>query len=211
MGDLFITEEDLYSNLDLSGSSPFDLIYDLRLSNDRIFYIDFEIDTSIYRIQKQIININLEDFKKGIPANKRKPIKLLIDCVGGNLDETMSLVATIKQSVTPVWTINIANAFSGGALILLSGSKRFALPYSKAMIHTGYNEITGTYEQIIEQVNKYKKEIIEMKGFILSNTTISGKLYNKMKSKDWYMTCKEQVYYGLVDEIVENLYSLLEE
>ena len=123
----------------------------------------------------------------------------------------MSLVATIKQSVTPVWTINIANAFSGGALILLSGSKRFALPYSKAMIHTGYNEITGTYEQIIEQVNKYKKEIIEMKGFILSNTTISGKLYNKMKSKDWYMTCKEQVYYGLVDEIVENLYSLLEE
>ncbi len=211
MIDLYENEEELNQSLEASNSSPLDVIYDLRMINERIIYIDNDIDISTLKVQKQIININLEDSKNNIPLEQRKPIKILIDCIGGNLCESMSLAITIQQSITPVWTINIANAYSGGALLLISGKKRFALPFSKAMIHSGSGEFEGTYEQILEQIEKYKKDVTEMMNYILSNTTIKPELFEKNRAIDWYMDDNEQLVYGLVDEITTNLFALLEE
>lgn len=211
MGDFYENEEELSQEIETANNSPLDVIYDLRMANERIFYIDSEIDVSIFRLQKQIININLMDNANKIPPEQRKPIKILIDSIGGYLNETMSLAMTIQQSITPVWTINIASAYSGGALLLISGHRRIALPYSKAMIHSGSNEFGGTYEQILEQITKYKREVEEMSKYILDKTSIPPRLYKKNKAKDWYMNDKEQLHYGLVDEITTNLFTLLEE
>ena len=197
--------EDL-ANLQLP--SP-ELLNEYRLASERIIYIDFEINLSILQIQRQIILYNLEDADKDIPIEKRKPIKLLLDCPGGYLSETMSLIATIKMSKTPVWTINMADAYSGGAMILISGHKRYAMPYSKALVHTGQSELGGTHEQVMAQSKKYEKEVKAMGDFIVANTKIDQKLYNKKKSAEWYLTDKEQVEYGLVDGIVDNIFDIL--
>lgn len=183
------------------------LLIDYKLANSRIHYIDFQIDITILDIQRQIIAYNLED--KDIPIEKREPIKLLIDSPGGLLVEAMSLANVIKMSKTPVWTFNIAVAYSGASLLLMSGHKRYALPNSTAMIHTGDGELGGTYEQVEAQSKKYQKIVTDMGTFILENTSIDQKLYKKNKAKDWYMDCKEQLNYGLVDEIVSNLFEIL--
>ena len=183
------------------------LLSDYRLAESRIHYIDYQIDVSILDIQRQIILYNLED--KDIPIEQREPIKLLIDSPGGLLVESMSLANVIKMSKTPVWTFNIAVAYSGAALLLMSGHKRYALPNSTAMIHTGDCELGGTYEQVEAQSKKYQKIVADMGTFILENTSIDQKLYRKNKAKDWYMDCKEQLDYGLVDEIVSNLFEIL--
>lgn len=210
MGDYFFENEDLYQITTEYDDCSIDVIYNIKMAEERIFYVDKDIDKSILLLQKQIVYINLEDSKNGIPKEKRKPIKILIDSYGGYLSSSMSLAVTIKQSITPVWTINIANAMSGGAIILISGHKRFALPYSKAMIHTGSNEFGGTYEQVMEQVTKYKNDIHEMCDYILNNTTIDLDTYNANKAKDWYLSDEDQVNNGLVDEIVDNIFALLE-
>ena len=177
------------------------------LRGKRIFYIDYDIDIDILQIQREIIRINFEDYGK--PVNERIPIKILIDSNGGLLSETMALVATIEQSQTPVYTINVAGAYSGGCLLLISGHRRFAMPYSKALIHSGNGELSGTHEQIVAQTKKYEREIKVMGDYICSHTKITPKFYAKKKNDEWYLDVNEQIEYGLVDEQVKNLYDLL--
>lgn len=179
-----------------------------RLSENRIFYIDYEIDMSILEIQRSILYINIAD--NGIPVEKRIPIKIFIDCPGGLLSETLSLATTMIMSKTPVITVNIAEAFSGGALLLIAGHKRYCMPYSNAMLHTGSaTGVSGTFEQTEEFQKAYKKQIDKMGSYIMERTSIDEKMYKKNKSKDWYFDAQEQVKYGIVDKVIEDLDELI--
>ena len=158
-------------------------------------------------IQRAIIAINIAD--KDIEPSARKKIKIFIDSPGGLLSETMSLVTVMIMSKTPVITVNIAEAYSGGALLLLAGHERYAFPYSKAMLHTGSGGVQGTYEQTEQAQKIYKKQVDEMGSYILERSGMDEKIYKKNKAKDWYMDGNEQVQYGLVHKIVTNLDEIL--
>ena len=153
-----------------------------RLAENRIFYIDYEIDESVLEIQRSIIAINIAD--KDIPLEDRLPIKIYLDTPGGLLSETMSLATVIIMSKTPVITVNIAEAYSGGCLLLLAGHKRYSLPYAKAMLHTGSGGVSGTYEQTEQAQKNYKKQIEEMGTYILQRSGMDERYYKKNKSKD---------------------------
>lgn len=184
-----------------------DLVNFYKLAENRIFYIVNEIDLNTLEIQRAIININIAD--QGIPYEERQPIKILIDSFGGLLSESMSIAYFITQSKTPVYTINIADAYSGAALIFISGHKRYAMPYSKAMLHTGSGGTSGTFEQTEEQQKNYKKQVEGMGNFILERTGMDKKVFGRNKTKDWYFTADEQVKYGLAHEVIDNIYDIL--
>ena len=174
-----------------------------RLAENRIFYIDYEIDESVLEIQKAIISINIADKNK--PIEERIPIKIYLCTPGGLLTQTMSLCSTIIMSKTPIVTVNIGEAYSGGCLILLAGHKKYALPYSKALIHSGSGGVQGTFEQTEEAQKMYKKQVAEMGNYILERSKIDDKTFKRNKAKDWYLDAEEQVKYGIVDEIIDNL------
>lgn len=174
-----------------------------RLAENRIFYIDYEIDETVLEVQRSIICINIAD--KDIEPALRIPIKIFIDTPGGLLSETMGLATTIIMSKTPVITVNIAESYSGGCLLLLAGHKRYAFPYSKAMLHTGSSGVAGTFEQTEQAQKIYKKQIDEMGSYILEQSGMDERIYKKNKSKDWYMDAKEQIQYGIVHKIVTDL------
>lgn len=209
MADIFHVDIPISDDLENMQLPNPNLLNEYKLLENRTIYIDYEIDESILQVQRQIILFNLEDEDNNIPIEKRIPIKLLLDCPGGYLNETMSLVAIIQMSKTPVWTINIAEAYSGGCMILIAGQRRFAMPYSKALIHTGSGVMSGTHEQVMEQSKKYEREIKVMGNFIIENTKITPQLYSKKKKDEWYLTDSEQLKYGLVDEIVDNIFDIL--
>lgn len=187
---------------DIKLPSP-ELVNYWRLAENRIFYIDYEIDESVLEIQRSIIAINISD--KDIEPEKRVPIKILLDTPGGLLSETMSLATTMIMSKTPVFTVNIAEAYSGSCLLLLAGHKRYAFKYSKAMLHTGSGGTVGTYEQTEQAQKNYKKQIEEMGSYILERTGMDDKLYKRNKSKDWYMDSTEQLSNNIVQKIVTSL------
>lgn len=178
-----------------------------RLANKRIFYVEDEIDETILELHKAIININIED--AGIPVEERKPIIIMISSPGGYLIETNTLCQTILLSKTPVYTVNIGIAYSGGALLLMAGHKRYALPLSKAMVHTGSGGSNGTYEQQEAQQQLYRKQVAEMADYILARTKIDEKTFKKNRAKDWYMTTDEQLAYGVIDQIVTDLSEII--
>lgn len=174
-----------------------------RLAENRIFYIDYEIDESILEIQRSIIAINIAD--RDILPEDRLPIKIYLDTPGGLLSETMSLATVIIMSKTPVITVNIAESYSGGCILLLAGHKRYTLPYAKAMLHTGSGGTVGTYEQTEQAQKNYKKQVDEMGIYILERSGMDERIYKKNKSKDWYMDANEQKQFGIVHEIVTDL------
>jgi ATP-dependent Clp protease protease subunit len=184
-----------------------ELVNYYRLAENRIFYVDFEIDMSILEIQKAIICINVAD--RNVPAEQRVPIKVFIDSPGGLLVESMSLATVMAMSKTPVITVNIGEAYSGGAILLLAGHKRYGFPYSKALLHTGSGSVGGTFEQTEQAQKNYKKQVAEMGEFILQRSGMDEKLYKKNKSKDWYLDAQEQINTGIIHEIVTDLDMIL--
>ena len=171
--------------------------------NDRIFWIEDEITDALFELSKQIIRFNQMD--KGIPVEARKPIKFFIDSPGGDLETMLAFIGLVEISKTPIWTINAGVAYSAAGLILMSGHKRFALPNSQALIHTGSGQIGGTFDQTTEQMKNYKQMVDKMKNFIISHTKIDLKLFNKNKSKDWFINTEDQLELGIVDTIVSDL------
>lgn len=184
-----------------------DLYEHWTLFNKRILSIENEIDTWDYHIIKDIFMINIKD--SGIPREERKPIIILINSNGGLLDITNSIIDAIRTSVTPVWTVNMGEALSGGCLIFLAGEKRFTTYNSYCMTHTGSGGTSGTYEQTVEQQKVYNEQVKSMGTYIMECTGLDEKTWKKYKNKDWWLNCSLQMEYGFATDILESLDQLI--
>lgn len=171
--------------------------------SERIFFIDFEIDQSLIEIERKILQYNRID--KDIPVEERKPIKLFIYSYGGELDAMFSFIDVVELSKTPVWTVNVGISMSAALVMLLSGKKRFALPHAMALIHSGSGGAAGTYEQSEAAMANYKKQVAKMREYIMSHSSIDKKTMTKNQAKDWYLDADEQVKYGIVDKIADDI------
>ena len=173
------------------------------LLNNRIITLDGEITDWDYCIVKTIIQINIAD--KDIEVDKRKPIIFLINSNGGLLDVTNSIIDTINISKTPVWTVNMGNALSGGCMIFLAGEKRFVTSNSWAMAHAGSGGVQGNYSETQEATKVWAAQVKRMGEYIMSRTGIDNKTYNKYKNKDWYLNADQQIEFGFGTDRLESI------
>ena len=172
---------------------------------NRTFYVDYEIDEcySLVELAKIIIQMNIEE--RDIPKEQLQPIRLFIHSYGGDLEQANFFCDLVQASRIPIITIAIGVAMSAGFLIFLSGHKRYAFKHTQLMVHSGSAAFQGTAEQIEEAQKNYKKQIEEMKTYILEKTTIDEKTFNKNKNKDWYLSSDELLKYHVIDEIITDL------
>lgn len=190
------------SGANLQLADPGLLRYYKNLEN-RIIYIDSEIDDAALEYQRDIIQFNIDD--KNIPVDQRKPIKLLINSPGGYLTETMSLANTIKISKTPVYTYNVGECCSGAFILLIAGTKRFALPSSFALYHRGSGSVSGDFDDTVSGTKQYREQVTQMQDFVVENTKISKATIVRKKSANWWMNCNEQIENGVVDNIIQSI------
>lgn len=202
--DILLPKE--LDNFKLPSPELLDLYADRK---NRVIYVDYDIDESLLRdVGRQIIEYNRID--KGKPVEKRIPIVILINSGGGCLDSTYATIAIMETSKTPIITVNMNCAYSAAGLILMAGHKRYCMPRSQVLIHSGSAQgIGGDYESVQESTKSYKKMVEEMREFITSKTKIEKPLMKKNQSRDWYLDTKEQIDLGVVDEIVTDLDSIL--
>lgn len=180
-----------------------DLLTYYKDEKDRILWIEGEIDDGLFELSKMIIRYNMED--NDIPVEERRPIKIFINSNGGDLDSTLAFIGLMNISKTPIWTVDACWAYSAAGLILMAGHKRYALPNTECLIHSGSGQLGGSYEQTTEQMKNYKYLVDKMRDFILSKTKIDQKLFKKNSQKDWYIYTDEMLYLGIVDEVVNDL------
>lgn len=170
---------------------------------DRIFWLDSEVNDLTLSLVKMIIKCNKED--KGMSAEDRKPIKIMINSLGGNVQVMLAIIKAIEMSKTPVYTIVYCDAMSAAAEILASGHKRFAMPGTCIMVHSGSCGFGGTMEQV-ESYKKYVDALTKRTTeTFLEKTKIDAKTYKKKGASDWYMNEIEAEKVGIIDEIITDL------
>lgn len=176
---------------------------------NRLIFIDYDIDDTLLReVGRQIIEYNRADKDKTV--KDRTPIVILINSGGGCLDSTYATIAIMETSKTPIVTVNMNCAYSAAGLILMAGHKRYCMPRSQVLIHSGSAQgISGNYEDIQESTKSYKKMVEEMREFIISKTKVDKALMKKNQSRDWYLQTSEQIDLGVVDEMITDLDTIL--
>lgn len=178
-----------------SGERSYD-IYS-RLLEDRIVFISGEInDATANTVVAQLIYLEAK--------NPDKDICVYINSPGGSVTAGMAIYDTMKYVKCDVSTICIGLAASMGAFLLAAGTKgkRFCLPNSEVMIHQPLGGAQGQASDIeisAKHIIQTKKKMIEM----LSENT--GQPIEKVENdvdRDYFMTAKEAVEYGLVDKVI---------
>lgn len=165
-----------------------------------------EIDGNVGdAIDSYIRFFNRQDEQDGIPVEERVPIKIYIDSPGGDLIATFTMINSIRMSKTPVWTINIGAAYSGGFFTFIAGHKRFAYPLASFLFHEGSTGTSGDAGKFRNFADFYKKELDNLKKVVLEYTDITEEDYEKHINDDWWFTAEEALEYGICDEITKEL------
>ena len=148
---------------------------------------------------------NEYDDSHNIPIESRKPIKIYIDSCGGSLTDTFTIIDAIKMSKTPVYTINMGCAYSGGFFVFICGHKRIAYPHSSFLFHEGSTGTSGTSSQFENYTAFYKRQLNQIKEIVLENTNMTEEEYQEIKKDDIWYDVKDGIEKGFVDEIAKEL------
>lgn len=175
--------------------------YDIysRLLKDRIVFLGSAVDDMVSNlIIAQLLFLEAED--------PDKDISLYINSPGGSISAGMAIYDTMQYIRPDVSTICVGMAASMGAFLLAAGhkGKRFALPNAEIMIH---QPLGGTQGQATD-IEIHARRIVAMKenlNRILAERT--GQKLDKVAAdteRDYFMSAKEAMEYGLIDEVISH-------
>jgi ATP-dependent Clp protease protease subunit len=175
-------------------------IFDIfsRLLRDRIIFIGTPIDDIIASLTiAQMLFLQGED--------PTEPINLYLNSPGGSITAGLAVYDTMQYITPEVHTWCIGQAASMSAVLLSAGTPghRYALPYSRILIHQPWGGLEGQASDIkiqAEEILRLRKWLNE----ILAKHT--GQTFDKIQAdteRDYYMTSDEAKTYGLIDVVAE--------
>jgi ATP-dependent Clp protease protease subunit len=180
-------------------SSRGERAYDIysRLLKDRIIFLGMPVDDHVANVAiAQLLFLEYED--------PDKDIHLYINSPGGLVTAGLAIYDTVQFIKAPVSTICLGQAASVAALLLAAGAegKRFALPYSRILIHQPIAGIAGQAADIDIQA----REILRIRDTINEILTKhTGQDLDRIKQdteRDFYMSAQEAKEYGIIDEVM---------
>lgn len=186
-------------------------IISLPIPRARNIYFYEQVDQdSIKKLVEEIININESDtlitkiYSVYDMAYTPKPINIYIDSYGGNVYQILGLLSVMDNSKTAIHTYSTGAAMSCGFMILIAGHKRFAYKYSTPLYHQISNWSHGTLADMQEKLTETKRLQKLLENIILQKTRLTKTKLKEVNAKkvDWYMTPKEALDWGIVDEII---------
>ena len=171
-----------------------------KMLNDRIIFLNTDLESGVCNILKAQI-LYLESLSN-------EDISIYIDSPGGSVYSGLGLLDVMEYVNSDIETINTGLAASMAAVILCSGAKgkRKALKRSRTMIHQplgygGWVQQASDMEIEAREINDLKKELYE----IISKNT--GQRYDKVYKdgdRDYWMTAKDAIEYGMIDKIIKS-------
>lgn len=175
--------------------------YDIysRLLKDRIIFIGTAIDDNVANlIIAQLLFLQSED--------ATKDINVYINSPGGSVTAGLAIYDTMQFVKPDVSTYCLGQAASMGSLLLAAGTKgkRFALPFSRIMIHQPWGGAQGTASDIHIQAQEILRMKEELTNILAKH---SGQTFEKVQKdcdRDYFMSSNEAKEYGLVDDVIES-------
>ncbi len=178
------------------GDRPYD-IYS-RLLADRIIFLGMPIDdyVSSYVIA-QLLFLEAED--------PDKDINVYINTPGGSVTAGLAIYDTMQFIRPEINTICLGQAASMGAVLMAAGTKgkRFALPYSRFLLHQLMGGVQGQATDIDIQAREIVRIGEMIDEILVKHTGQSVESIQRDSDRDFFMGAHEALEYGLVDEVLE--------
>ena len=177
------------------GERAFDIFS--RLLKDRILFVTGPIDDNLANLTiAQLLFLEKEDADKDI--------EMYINSPGGSVTAGLAIYDTMQLVKPDVATFCAGLAASAASILLTGGAKgkRFALPYSKILIHQPWVQQVGGQATDLEI---YAKDLINTRR-VLANIYVetTGQPIDKIErdmERDYHMTAPEAVAYGICDAV----------
>lgn len=176
--------------------------YDIysRLLEDRIIFLGEDVNQHTANvIVAQLLHLANED--------PNADISLYINSPGGSVYDGLAIFDTMNFIKPDVATYGIGLQASMGAFLLSSGAKgkRYALPNSRIMIH---QPSSGTQGKITDQEITLREGIYlkkQLNEILAKNTGQKLSKIEKDVDRDFWMSAKESVEYGIIDKVVNKI------
>ncbi len=148
------------------------------------------------KIVRQLLVLEADDDKK--------TIYMYIDSPGGDVDAGFAIFDMIRFIKAPVVLIGMGLIASAAALILLAVDKenRVALPNSRYLIHQPSSGMKGVATDIEIHAKEIEKTRALLNQIIADQTGKSIEQVTKDTERDYWLSAKEAIEYGLVSKIV---------
>src|ERR1700733_12973505 len=171
-------------------------IGDLLLENRIVFMDGVITDAAANMIVMKLLYLQSE--------NRHQDIHMYVNSPGGSVTATMAIYDTMQFLECEVATYCVGLAASGGAILVAGGSakKRFCLPHSKMMIHQPYGEVGGQVSDIEIQAKDILQTRETLNEILAQHTKQPIEIIARDTDRDRFLTARESVEYGLVDEIL---------
>ena len=172
--------------------------YDIysRLLRDRIVFIGTVVDDNLASlIMAQLLYLQGED--------PQEPISMYINSPGGSVTAGLAVYDTMQYIQPEMHTWCIGQAASISAVLLAAGQPghRYALPYSRVLIHQPWGQMAGQATDIQIQA----EEILRLREWVNNILAeVTGQPPDKIKQdteRDYYMDAEQALEYGIVDSI----------
>lgn len=169
---------------------------------NRILIINEEIsDSLLENIIYHILRWNIED--KNLPVDKRTPIKLILNSMGGDVFTEQNITDVIETSKTPVYGIAMGIVASAAYYIFIGCHKRIAFKNSVLLQHDGNVLIQNSNSKAKDMMKFFNSMDERTKNYVLSHSSITEEFYDSHYDSEYYMyadtTGKEL---GVVDAII---------
>ena len=173
--------------------------YDIysRLLRDRIIILGMPIGDELANlVVAQLLFLESED--------PEKDIYMYINSPGGSVTAGLAIYDTMQYIKPEVSTLCVGQAASMAAWLLAAGGKgkRYALPHARIMIHQPLGGVQGQATDIDIQAREIIRLREQMNNILVRHTGQSLKKIEKDTDRDLFMTSKQAVEYGLVDEVI---------
>jgi ATP-dependent Clp protease protease subunit len=173
--------------------------YDIysRLLRDRIIILGNPIGDDLANlVVAQMLFLESED--------PEKDIYMYINSPGGSVTAGLAIYDTMQYIKPEVSTLCVGQAASMAAWLLSAGTKgkRFALPHARIMIHQPLGGVQGQATDIDIQAREIIRLREQMNNILVKHTGQSLKKIEKDTDRDLFLTGKQAVEYGLVDEVI---------
>jgi len=177
--------------------------YDIysRMLKERIIFLNGEVNDPVSNsICAQMLFLEAED--------PDSDISFYINSPGGLVSAGMAMYDTMQYIKPDVCTIVMGQACSMGSFLAQAGTpgKRKMLPYARHMIHQPSGGAQGKASDIeisYKEIMNIKKTMTKL--YVKHNS--AGKTYEEFEAaldRDTFMTAKESLDFGLIDEIVKS-------
>lgn len=181
-----------------------------RISKDYIqYFYEHNVDVSTKTIYlgygQESSDIELDhkltaDVLKGLHLlshiRSEEPIKIIMNCAGGDVDHGLAIYDAIRECKSPVHIGVLGKAYSMAAWVLQAADYRIISPSSSVMIHDG----EGPKDAWTKKQDIYCRQIM-LDSIKKKNPKFTVNEIQQLLDRDTFLTAEEALHLGLVDEI----------